>query len=71
MDPPLLPALFPLFAVCSGDPANLAFGGLYRMDVARYRRVDPAGFAASLGVRRRGPGAYGVRCGGGLAGPAL
>lgn len=35
------------------------------MDVARYRRVDPAGFAASLGVRRRGPGTYGVRYGSG------
>lgn len=41
-------------AACRGDPANTAFGGLYRMDVAIYRRHDPAGFAASLGVRRRG-----------------
>lgn len=46
-----------------GDPANLAFGGLYRMDIALYRRHDPAGFAAHLGARRRGPAAYGVRWG--------
>ncbi|EFN57952.1 hypothetical protein CHLNCDRAFT_142066 [Chlorella variabilis] len=43
-----------------GDAANLAFGGLYRMDVAQYRRFDPAHFAASLGAARRGT-AYGIR----------
>lgn len=46
-----------------GDPANLAFGGLYRMDIALYRRHDPSGFAARLGARRQGPAAYGVRWG--------
>ena len=49
-----------------GDAANLAFGGLYRMDVAQYRRFDPAHFAASLGAARRGT-AYGIRWGRGRA----
>jgi hypothetical protein len=31
-----------------GDVGNLAFGTLYRGDIARYRRHDPSGFAARL-----------------------
>ncbi|KAL4447355.1 hypothetical protein ABPG77_007388 [Micractinium sp. CCAP 211/92] len=51
----------PYYYDTRGDPANLAFGGLYRMDIALYRRHDPTGFAARLGARRRGPASYGVR----------
>ena len=37
-----------------GDRNNVAYDGLYQMDVAAYRRVDPAGFA--VGARpRQGP----------------
>jgi hypothetical protein len=50
----------PLAPACSGDPANVAFGGLYRMDVALYRRFDPASFARSLGARPRWQ-RYGLR----------
>ncbi len=37
-----------------GDRNNVVYDGLYQMDVAAYRRVDPAGFA--IGARpRQGP----------------
>ena len=41
---------------CRGDPGNVAFGGLYRADIALYRRHDPAGCASMMGAKRRGYG---------------
>lgn len=50
-------SLMPLFEVdARGDRNNVVYEGLYKMDVAAYKRVDPAGAAA--GARPRQGFAY-------------
>ncbi|GAB4821148.1 hypothetical protein N2152v2_008194 [Parachlorella kessleri] len=48
----------PFYFDARGDPGNVAFGGLYRADIAAYRRHDPAGYALLMGAKRREYGTF-------------